>query len=97
MKSMILSAALLALALPAAAQTSWSGTGPRGGTYAGSGGCATGPGSINCSGASTYTNPFGKTFTRQGNRVATREGVTAESQITGPAGNTTTTLRKRSR
>lgn len=97
MKSLILPAVLIVLALPAAAQTSWSGTGPRGGTYAGSGGCTAGDGSLTCSGASTYTNPFGQTFTRQSNRVATREGVTVNTQITGPAGKTATTLRTRSR
>jgi hypothetical protein len=97
MKTLIISLALATLALPAAAETTWSGTGPRGGSYSGSGSCAAGNGSVNCTSTTTAINPYGQTATRQRSRVATEEGVSASTVTTGPAGGSATRSRSRSR
>lgn len=97
MKTLTLTAALIALALPAAAETTWTGTGPRGGTYAGSGSCAAGSGSITCNSSTTATNPWGQSATRSGTRVYTGEGVRKSFTTIGPAGRTTTATRERKR
>jgi hypothetical protein len=97
MKTILLTAAFAALVSPAFAQTTWSGTGPRGGTVQGSGSCAAGSGALNCQRSTTYTNPYGQSATRNTARVTDSTGTTRTFQTTGPRGRTASGTIKRSR
>ncbi len=80
---------------PALAETTWSGTGPRGSTVNGSGSCQAGNASLNCNRSSTVTNPYGQTATRTGSRVTDSTGTTKTFTTTGQNGRSTSTVRKR--
>jgi hypothetical protein len=91
-----LAALALALAAPAMADTTWSGTGPRGGTVAGSGSCAAAQGAVSCSKSGRYTSPAGQVWTNEATRLRTRDGVSVTGRVTGPGGRVTEYSRKRS-
>lgn len=97
MKTFLLSAALTILVAPAFAETTWSGTGSRGGTIQGSGSCARGDGALTCNRAATWTGPQGQTATRTGARVSTTSGTTKTFVASGPNGRSATTTRTRNR
>lgn len=87
---------VLALSVtPALAETTWSGTGPRGSTVDGSGSCQRLAGALTCNRMSTITNPYGQTATRTGSRVTDSTGTTRTFVTSGPNGRSTTTVRKR--
>lgn len=95
-----LTAGLLALAaVPATADTTWTRTGPNGGTASGSSACTAGNGTLNCSRAGVYTAPNGETGTRSGSATATRTdtGVSTDWSRTNLRGQTITGSRDRSR
>lgn len=96
MKTLALLTALALTVTPALAETTWSGTGPRGSTVNGSGSCQAGNASLNCSRTSTVTNPYGQSATRTGSRVTDSTGTTKTFNTTGQNGRTTSTVRKRS-
>jgi hypothetical protein len=96
--ALVLALSLGALAaLPAAADTSWSGTGPRGGTAAGSAACTAGGGAVTCNRTGTATNPWGQSATTRATRVGTADGVTVTGTRTGPAGHSQGFSRERTR
>lgn len=80
---------------PALAESTWSGTGPRGSTVNGSGSCQAGNASLTCNRSSTVTNPYGQTATRTGSRVTDSTGTTKTFTTTGQNGRSTSTVRKR--
>jgi hypothetical protein len=91
-----MTALALAFAVPAMAETTWTGTGPRGGTIAGSGQCGASEGAITCSKTGQYTNPVGQVWTNESTRVRTRNGITVNGSVTGPGGRVTEFNRNRS-
>ena len=95
MKTLALVTALALVAAPALAETTWSGTGARGGTVDGSGSCQRQAGALVCNHASTYTNPYGQTFNRTGSRITDSTGTTRTFTTVGPRGHSTSTVRKR--
>jgi hypothetical protein len=84
-------------ALPALAETTWTRTGPNGGTAQGQVACNVAQGTTTCTGASTYTSPEGRVSTRRSTRIGTPDQVTMTATGTGPRGKTVTTTRIRSR
>lgn len=95
MKPFALLAALALSVTPALAETTWSGTGPRGSTVDGSGSCQRLAGALTCNRSSTVTNPYGQSATRTGSRVTDSTGTTKTFNTTGQNGRTTSTVRKR--
>ena len=91
-----LSAITLGLTAPAFAG-SLTATGPQGGTYAGSRGCAAAEGTRTCQGSGAYTGPAGRTSTRSGTTVLSQGGFTHEGDVMRPSGRSfsTTVTRKR--
>ncbi len=85
-------------ALPAAAESvNWSGTGPNGGTAAGSADCSAADGSVSCTRSRTYTSPVGRTFTAESEAVRSRDGGIRTTTRTGPNGRSGTVTVERSR
>jgi hypothetical protein len=84
-------------ALPAAAETAWSRTGPNGGSAAGSVACTAGDGAVTCDRSGSFVGPQGHVATREATRVTTRDGTTVSLRSTGPFGRVTLTERSRSR
>jgi hypothetical protein len=79
--------ALTAIPVSAAEAGSWTTrwTGPAGGTYEGSGSCATGA----CQGSGTFTGPHGGVWRHTGNAHEVAPGQWAgERTIVGPGGRT---------
>lgn len=89
--------ALGLLAAPAMADTSWTRTGPNGGTSQGTAICTRGDGTLTCQSTSTYTGPNGTVFTRTGSGSATKTTGQRTVTTTGPNGGTTTKTRSWSR
>jgi|GEM_PF-3300742 len=90
-------ALLLAAASPALADTTWSATGPKGGTAHGTVSCAAGEGTLTCNHAGEFTGPGGQTAKRQGVWTATKDSVHATWTTTGPKGRTVSGERTRTR
>lgn len=95
MKALALITAVALSAAPALAETTWSGTGPRGGTVDGAGSCSRLAGALTCNRTSTLTGPLGQTATRTGSRVTDDTGTTKTFSTTGQAGRSVSTVRKR--
>ncbi len=91
-----LSLATLSLT-PAMADTTWTGTGPRGGTVEGAGSCSADAGTLTCTRTVRRTGPEGQTWTNEATRVATRDGVSVSGTLTGPGGRQATYTRSRTR
>lgn len=90
-----LAAALALSVTPTLAETTWSGTGPRGSTVDGAGTCQTQSGTLSCNRTSTVTNPYGQSATRSGSRVTTSSGTTKAFTTTGQNGRSTSSIRMR--
>jgi hypothetical protein len=86
----LLCAVTLGTALPALAETTWTGTGPNGGTTTGSRDCSASGGSYACSGQSTYVGPEGRTRTRAWQGTGTRTEGQRTGTVTAPNGETRT-------
>ena len=88
MKTTMIAAATAALMLagPAAAETGWTATGPKGGTASGTFDCTRTSGGAACEGNSLWTGPRGREWTGSGTRTFEDGTVTGQRVGTGPRG-----------
>lgn len=96
--ALMIALALTALAgVPAAAESSWTYTGPKGGTAQGAQSCSAGGGTVTCNRSSTATGAYGRTASKNVSRVGTADGVSVTGTRTGFGGGQANWSRQRSR
>ena len=88
MKTMMIAAATAATLLggPAAAETNWTATGPKGGTGSGTFDCARTSQGAACEGNWLWTGPKGRQWTGSSSRTFEDGTVTGRRVDTGPRG-----------
>ena len=99
MKTMTIAATTAAMLLggPAAAETSWISTGPKGGTASGTFDCARTSQGAACEGSSLWTGPKGREWTGSSSRTFEDGTVTGQRVATGPRGRERTINWRRTR
>lgn len=95
---LVIAAVLGCLAVPAVASDfSWTWTGPKGGSAAGSGSCSAAGGTATCNRSGTYTSPAGREVTSVTQATRSRDGGVRTTTRTGPEGRSRTVTVARNR